>query len=689
MKAYVSISSGIVIGQGDDAHLVFARSAVDERTWEPAGLPHLVSHIRDWEEIDWRENTAELENVARRYRTARLTSLCMVLLEGVSKELEREILEHLEELHKVGASGEESLSRLLAAPLKEPQRAQRLARTALGLNCSATANLFNELTGLQPLLHRLASAWLQVPATNFLALERSQGELWSLLAENQLRRKLLESHSQSDFKQHWHSLVFRESRPSARSAIVALGHHLAEQLFPAEVALREQLMDEAEEAAGDEHGHSARATSSQVSSDVKYSRALKQINSIGKAVAVGDDIKARRFLRDLIESQSGEDVQYAVKSLCNIANRCRAMFRSDFERQCLTEALKLQPHDSWTLIQWGDHLKRTGQFDDAIASYHEAASHGDPVVATTAIADVWRQRGDYRKALELYHSVLGWENSQLIRMATADIFRFQGRFEDAIHEYNDILERWPMQARAKAGLAEISKRRGDLKEALRLYDEILVMPMDDDLAWLIYRSARCHVLKLDGQLNEAFEAADQLVQDAPFYMEARLQRASIMALLGKAQDVLMDIPALTPHAFGEWRQSYLRGLLLFKLSRFKEARTLLLEQLNSWMTRGESLCQLAAAYAYLQMDDTNVGKAKGHLVLVNNLDDVHAEHLRLVLELHVATLQRDTARVSEIRAKLATPAQMDPAIKNAVTALGQKNYKKVLAIELQMLLNAA
>ncbi len=65
-------------------------------------------------------------------------------------------------------------------------------------------------------------------------------------------------------------------------------------------------------------------------------RVLKQINAIADQVARGRDQRARRFLDELIREQMRySETEHAVKSLCNIAQRCADMFRSDFEQVAL------------------------------------------------------------------------------------------------------------------------------------------------------------------------------------------------------------------------------------------------------------------------------------------------------------------------------------------------------------------
>ena len=175
-----------------------------------------------------------------------------------------------------------------------------------------------------------------------------------------------------------------------------------------------------------------------------YNKVKKQIAAIAEAVSKGRDAKAEKFLRELIQGQTslsgGKD--YAVKSLCNIAQRCADMFRIDFEAICLDHALRLEPLDAWALIQHGDHLKRTGNYEEALRSFEKAGRLGEIDVARSAVADVYSQQSNYEKAIQIYKTIPDWSHRPDVLTAIADNLRKMGQMEEARKLYNKLAYFW-------------------------------------------------------------------------------------------------------------------------------------------------------------------------------------------------------------------------------------------------------
>ena len=208
-------------------------------------------------------------------------------------------------------------------------------------------------------------------------------------------------------------------------------------------------------------------------------RALKQISAIVEAVSQASDAKARLFLRQLINSQSGEDsVEYLTKSLCNVAKQCADMYRTDFEYECLSAALAAKPDDAWTLVQLGDHFKRIGDFDNALATLSKAMTHGLPEIVHSSIADVWSEKGDFQRSLDIYKSIPNWESSVTIRTAIADNLRRMNRLAEAEREYAILLSDPNLMSqevahRVYAGQAQIAQVEGKISEAIEIYRKLM------------------------------------------------------------------------------------------------------------------------------------------------------------------------------------------------------------------------
>jgi tetratricopeptide (TPR) repeat protein len=426
----------------------------------------------------------------------------------------------------------------------------------------------------------------------------------------------------------------------------------------------------------------------------------KQIAAIAQAVSQGHDAKAEKFLRELIQQQTslsgGEG--YVVKSLCNIAQRCADMFRTDFEVICLEKAHQLDPFDAWALVQYGDHLKRVGNYDEALRSFEKAEQLGESVVAKSSVADVYSQQGDYARAILTYKAIPNFHDKPEVLTAIADNLRKMGRMEDAQDAYDKLinsaqqglLEYARCAVRAQAGIAEIAKRQGKHEDALRAYRGILKQEGVEDRDRRIYKLGLCNVLKLMERFDQAYAVVDEVIQQYPFAMEARFIRGSILGLIGKELEGLRDLPeSSVSRSSREWLRRYYRGLLLLKLKRYEDARENLVEELPKAIASGEDkgILRMAAALWFLREGETH--EADGILSEIPDIYDCHARYLSLVLKLHSATQKEDLATMNSLRERIAGLQVVDARLEKAVVALGKRNFSLALTYETDALLKLA
>ena len=161
------------------------------------------------------------------------------------------------------------------------------------------------------------------------------------------------------------------------------------------------------------------------SSHAELERALSEIDAITEALSTGKDHIAERYIKQLVERQmeDRESAEYAVKSLCNIGQRCAEMYRTDFEYRCLESAMTIDAADSWLLIQNADHLKRKGEYDRAIEAVKKALGGSNERIASSLLADIHSQMGEYEKAIDLYKSIPEWDHDARIMVGIADNHR--------------------------------------------------------------------------------------------------------------------------------------------------------------------------------------------------------------------------------------------------------------------------
>ncbi len=664
---------------------------------DPIDAQYLYSAVQDWEQVEGADARALLEAATREYWLARTVSLLRLAVAGdLGEALERSVLEHVEETLASRVESEKAIDRLLVAPLANPRSPLALAESALSYGFAAVASVLNELADLQPLLRRLVDLWLGLPATVFSHFSESKEMIWMTMVEKGEIKQLLTAGTGRDFTAKWNLLAFQFATPQSRSGISALGKELAHRLFPgkeAEHMVSGSATEETELTAQDQVEPTAGALE-------MFERAKKQIDAIALAVSQGHDARAERFLRELIQEQtlSSGGENYAVKSLCNIAKQCADMFRTDFEEICLKEALRLYSHDPWTLIQYGDHLKRIGDYGAALEVFAQAEQSGESDVAKSSMADVYSQQGDYAKAICTYETIPDWTEKPEVRTAIADNLRRMGHMDESEAAYTQLidLEQQGLAGfvgktlRAQAGIAEIAKRRGQLEDALAIYERILRQRGMDDRDRVVYKLSLCNVLKLMERFDQAYSIVDQVIEEYPFAMAARFVRGSILGLIGQAAQGLEDLREIGgSRSWREWLRRYYRGLLLFKLRRYEDAKKNLVEELPKAIASGEDKAILCMAAALCFLRERETVRVDGILSTIPELHDCHAQYLSLVLKLHLATQKRDHAMMKHLMDQIATIQVVDERLAKAVLALRKRNFPLALTYETDALLKLA
>jgi len=690
-----SRSAGVLLIPRSETDGYSVLDVIEGKEQDPVEAQYLYSTVQDWVEIKGANKEDLLATAIQEYWLARTVSLLREVIGGLESSLEKRVLEHVEEILGSRDFSEKVLDRLLVAPLINPRSPLAAAKSALSYGFAAVASILDELAELQPLLHRLTDLWLGLAETAFSHFEESKEMIWATVVENCGIKQLLKTGNRNDFAAQWNLLAFKFTTPRSRIGVGILGKTISHRLFPSEEQAKIMVapfMEDIESEASDDEERV-------VSVHKTFTRVEKQIAAIAQAVSEGRDTRADKFLRELIRDQTSSTggESYAVKSLCNIAKRCADMFRMDFEVICLDKARRLNPFDAWTLIQYGDHLKRVGNYDEALRVFDQAKKFGENDIASSSVADVYSQQGDYAKAILAYEAIPNWSDKAEVRTAIADNLRRMGRMEDAQKAYSELvnlaqqglLEFVGSNIRAQAGIAEIAKKQGKLEETLRIYEEILKQETDERTR-IVYRLSLCNILKLMERFDQAYKVVDEVIQEYPFAMEARFIRGSILGLIGQENKGLEDLPESSGcRSWREWLRRYYRGLLLLKLERYGDAKKNLVEELNKAVASGEDkaiLC-MAASLWYLREDKTlEVDKIMSN---IPELYDCHIQYLSLVLKLHSATLKKDLATMDSLKKRIAGLEVVDTGLEKAVVALNKGNFSLALTCEIDALLKLA
>ncbi len=686
MSVWWSRSTGLLLVQENEGDRPSLRRVPYDETIGDESLDRMISCTPDWEQFDERPDADLVRSLQQDYWRTRTVVLAQIVLEDVvSAELTLRVVAEIEEILQTRARPHEVLAHLLVAPLTRPETAKKAAEIALGNGFGAAGYVFSTLGEYQPPLCRLVESWLGIPSEEFRSLSISRREVWTTFVRNSVVLKLLEAKSSSVFRAEFVSAL-QSFVPRDRGALMGLLPMIMNRLWPgtADPAARSGLEENHRERTG--HVRETQLPQPRPTSSVK--EALAQVEAIVTALSEGKDRLAARYLRDLASNQRTQPA-HAVKSLCNVAHKCKELFRTDFEGICLRKALNFSPNDVQTLCQYGDHLKRLGKTEEARSYLNRAIRLGSPdevAMAGSFLASVWWQDREFERAIQLYMTIPDWTNRPDVRTAIADIWRCQGEIDKANAEYDEIEREFPDQHyRVVVGKARVAKARGDLESAEHLYASVALEELT-----LYAKIGYCDVLKLQGKLQEAFQVADDAVQSAPFSMEARIKRATVLGLLARDQEGLLNVPAPVKHlAVDEWSQQYVRGLLLLKLRRFADSRQLLVDRFAETVQSLESETFLRLGAALSLLYDGNVSGAQDYLSRMRPSRDLFTDYMATVLRLHIAVANGDEQRVRQLESELIPARETFPIIRLVLTDLSKKNLRAALVREADLLLAAA
>jgi tetratricopeptide (TPR) repeat protein len=690
MRATASALGGLCILEEHGSEIVVINVSDSSRV--PPDLVHFAcSSVDDWQSIEGVDHEALLREVRLRNAGARALSNIEVCLHGVSSDLQKDLLCEVDDHLKACCSAMPLKAILLRAPLVSTETLRRLISTCLSEGFASVAKLLEDVREAQPLLCRLVDRWLSLSDHQFDGLDGGRQRLWRMAVDAGVILKTLSASTGQAVENEWAGLIFRLPSPRERVVVSRVARAVTEALFTGHADSHSEVHGTLDLLAEDHATEHAPHQIRQRNGHIQFERALKQVEAVVAAVAQGHDARARRFLRDLVAAQTScpENEEHSVKSLCNIAKQCADLFRTDFEFECLQTAVGILPNDPWMLVQVADYYKRTGQFERAVSKLHEADMLGDKTVVQSSLADVYVQMGNFAKASEIYDAIPDGKNMTTIRSAKADLFRRWGRFDDARREYDCLISDGLATHRVFAGQAEIAKREGNLELARSLYDRLLKEGEMDDSSRVIYRMALARVLIRLDELSAAFKTLDDVVQKRPFLREARALRAAVAGLHGMAAEAIKDLPQLgQAHAFNEWVNDYVRGLLLLLLDRHGAARVSLLRNVEDRLLDEDAkgLLELGAVVYFLRSRG-GMKDAAIRLKRIPDIQDAFARNVRMAFEYHVAVELQQEADIERILGMLR--AVDDHEIKTLVLAIGQRDWKRVFQLEARALLRLA
>lgn len=680
MKAFWSPSLGAIASFSTNAD--FTIQEVAQWADTPPMHFHSVTMVDDWVRVD----QSDIDSIPSRQRTHLATTLAQAILGDISASTTESALAEIEELLEAGANIERLTSALCIAPLRESSRASNIAKLAASTQRFASAGVFSTVSENQPHIRRLSDAWLSMSAGAIANSGFSPQQLWRALIDTSAVLKVLDAVGKRDYRSlvlAWNPiLLYLDVRAAGRRmALARIGQELAEKLG-LQTGKRRSSATTSEPIETLESAHQRSvAQTNRGSASERRDRALTQVDAIIEQVSRGNDLRAQKFLNELIRDQE-DQTEHLVKSLCNIAQRCKEIFRHDFERECLLRARGLAPNDPWTLIQWGSYLKDIRAFSDARDAFLLAKVSSDDLTPDRCLADLLAAEDRFEESLAAYKSIPNWDQVEHIGTAVADLLRRMGRLDEALMQYDHVLRHWPLSHRAQAGIAEVHQIRGNQPRALELYSKLAVenQGSPDEIYYLLKQGS---IQRRLGKIADALRTAESATRRWPFSPLARYLRNSILIMSNRFGDLDRDLPEASKiPGFAEWQRSFNRGLMLLCTNQLSAARDELIKGVASVgaITSENGILAMAAAHALLQ--ERRFVEARSMIQKTADLDlkDEQLVHLRLILQLHVAAMLNDEAESQRLRDEIANSGQMD--LTHAAQELAQNNLSAVNSCEL-------
>jgi len=709
MKLY-SPTIGIALDLSDSGELLAGTNLVSMEKLSQGFLKNATALVNDWEILQ-QQNAHDTDELAKAYHLSRAIDYTIFLLQNRSsistqdleaQSLTRDLLEEIDSILQNELPAETYIDRLLLAPLRQPTCMKLLQQDSSGLGLTALVACFEEVLTLQELLTSFVDSWIDAVSELICSgeSETNGSRVWRLINSTGIIRSLLHAGNRHEFQEDWTSILFSISDIELRQYANRLGIGIANRRWRELDPPRVEDLGEGDQEILAGRSYPQPNAIHVDSSHEAYERVKSQIKHIVELVSKGKDQKARQVMNQLVSHQMRTDngKKFAIKSLCNIAQQCADLYRLDYERECLDRAFEIDDKVVWAHIQLADHYKRKGEYENSLRTIERAKQFSQDLILYTLMADVYAQQGQLDDALAVYESVTEPSAHVKVEIAIADLVRKMGDLDRAAAVYDKVIadreignqSELEEVLRARAGLAEIKKQQGFLEEARKEYEYICSFLPEDNRAGRIFKMALCDILKRLERYDDAFRVVDDVVRDAPFFLQARYLRGALLGLRGQYLEGLNDFTNLPKsESFGSWLSHYYMGLLYLGLDRFDESREKLLNALQAALAAPEDkdLVRMSAAVYYLALE--NVIDAEQYLPEEITSRNHLTRFLWITLKYHISSKKKDATVPKELEAVLLHDGQMDKDVLAAAEAIKKSDFSSAVSAEIQLLLRSA
>ena len=424
MNAFLSNSTGILIFQTKEKceyFDVYKNAPLDSHVAESR-----LVFSKEEIELNFSDKKKILSLASREFWISECASLIQEVLCGLPSRLEKNTFSKIESILESNSDIDDKvLNHLLIAPLSNEINISDKSHKAIILNSFSTASILDKLRELQPLLQRMVENWLSITVKdNYSSLDKSV--VWKKLVFEMDFEKILTASSKTKYETLLNSLLFKFPNASQRILVKKYLDSLIDLRFP-DYRVKDLRVEDLVES--EKTKISVEQEAVNVYEIIKSVE--KQINTIISLVEQGRDDNAKKYLNELVEMQTShpDGIEYALKSLCNIAKKSADLMRQDFEALALKKAFELPKVDQWTFIQYSDHLKRLGKYSEALDYLDKARELGEVTILESLRADIYANLGEYDLALEIFEGIN--DDEYVIDNSKADIYRKVNKLDEA------------------------------------------------------------------------------------------------------------------------------------------------------------------------------------------------------------------------------------------------------------------
>jgi len=347
-----------------------------------------------------------------------------------------------------------------------------------------------------------------------------------------------------------------------------------------------------------------------------FEQAMKQQAAIVEKLKARDLDGARRYARDLLQSQRLTSApEHIGKSLSNLSHQAKELGVPELQIEWAEMAVAENAADPLTFSHLADALISAFRFNEAEKAISSIESLGATLSAANARARILRMAGKFSDAREVFLQAATDhpydETVTYSLQGAAECLRDMNRYEEALAEYEQLTENHPLEGSMWAGRASTLMDLGRFDEAIKIFG----ISESKTASGRVPRNGKASAYKRRGDLFEALKLYNEIVREFPHDPVALCGRAEVYRDQGRLDLALEDFRVAV--SCSPFTPGPLIGLIetLKDLRQFDEAACLLDEAMTQFslhagiaslradlLARLSKLPEALAAYDQLVLD---------------------------------------------------------------------------------------